>query len=122
MFYSSCSTIVTPEKHENVKCRWRVPLQDANLEQATSFLELMYYQGDGEFAIDKVRSMMELLHRLDCPAAQQKMDAYLTGSVGHSVYHQPKPWVSVLVATPQGFSTLQLPCVCMLICTPNLPE
>lgn len=110
MFYGGSCKTSAREKD----AKWRVPLQNATLKQATSFLELIYYQGDGEFTIDKVRSIMGLLHRLNCPAALQKMDAYLTGKIGHSIHHQPKSWVSVLVMASQEDSE-----ACLSACMQN---
>ena len=76
---------------EDGKATWRVPVPDATLKQATSFLEYLYWQGrpgysEFDVEMDDVHSMTELLHRFDCKLALQKLDVYLAWGADFNLY------------------------------------
>lgn len=121
IFYSSaCKGEPTGEddKATPSNLRWRVPLPNATLKQATRFLEFIYSQGEPglpekHLAMDDVHSMIELLHRLDCTLALQKIDVYLAREADYDTY-KPKDSVVTLLhfgTTCLGASFLQLVCV-----------
>ena len=61
-----------------------MPLPNASLEQATSFRDDLYCQGEYTLASDAVMSMVELLHRFNCRAALDKMDVFLANTAAYN--------------------------------------
>lgn len=72
------STDCKPDAHGDAKkVKWRVPVPNATLKQATSFLEYVYCFGEIGLAVDAADSMTELLYRFDCTPALERVDLYL---------------------------------------------
>lgn len=91
MFYGSgCKATA----HEDGEVRWRIPLQKANLEQATNFLEFVCSQGELDMSTDMVLSVIELLHRLDCRTALQRLEVYVRSRIGYCESKPKDYWVS----------------------------
>ena len=91
MFYTSGCKPSTPFDGKMV---WRVPLPNATATQAITFINYIYYLPEElALTIDSVRGIIEILHRLDCTTALQKLDGYLTSEAGSKV-GRPKHWVS----------------------------
>ena len=93
MFYSSGCKPDHPFQGRQV---WRVPSENATFQQAESFLNYIYLQGEFEMTIGTVRDTVEILHRLDCTAALHKLDGFLTAEAGYKMA-EPKQWVSPAV-------------------------
>ena len=74
---------------------WRVPLPNTNLEQATRFLKVVYFQEEINLPNKAaVLAMIDLLHRLNCPAALEKLDVYIACHAGNLKAWHPKFWVT----------------------------
>ena len=72
----------------------RVPLPNASLKQATSFLEFVYHQEGLSMSLDAVSDIVGLLHRFDCRAAMQRLQLYLKIRAGYSSSHPNSAWVN----------------------------
>ena len=82
-----------PEADAHGNPSWRLTLPHATLKQATSFLDFVYCLGEYDLTVDAVHSMVELLHRFECKAALQKMDAYLALEAGNAIANKARFWV-----------------------------
>lgn len=110
LFYNSDCKPEAVERGK--KAMWKIPLPNATAKQATSFLKFVYAQGDQELTVDDALSMAELLHRLDCAPALQKLDKCMTSGC------KPKTWVSPAAEhiTPSPFPPEQ-PLFKQRVCT-----
>ena len=96
MFYTSgCK----PDFPFDGKLVWRVPLPNIAVTQARDFINYIYLQEESiqlfQMDLDEVCGMLEILHRLDCPTALQKLDVYLSSQANCN--GKPKDWVSPAV-------------------------
>ena len=74
--------------------KWRVPLPNATIKQATAFLEYVYCLGDYDLTVDAVHGMIGLLDRFGCMEALAKMDIYLACEASKENPSRAKFWVS----------------------------